>query len=129
MPEESSATTGDRHDNDVQQEARRREDRWWKGGLIAALVFLGLATLYNGIAYRKLTRAQQNLALSLTRQAYRPGPGPMGGIYGRSFAGQPYPPPYAGPWAYYGRPDWGWHRWHHQEQRHEGGQGGPSTPG
>ena len=130
MPEESSAAIGDRRDNDAQREARRREARWWKGGLIAALVFLGLATLYNGIAYRKLTRAQQNLALSLTRQAYRPGLGPMGSIYGQGFAGQPYPPPFAGPWAYYGRPGWGWHRWHHQEQRHEEGQGGgPSTPG
>ncbi len=126
MPEESSgAGTGERHDNDARREARWREARWWKGGLIAALVFLGLATLYNGVAFRRLTRAQQNLVLSLTRQPYRPGPGPMRPPYGQGFAGQPYPPPFPGPWAYHGRPGCGWH---HHEQPHEG-QGGPSAPG
>lgn len=128
MPEEAAAGTGDRHENDAQRNARRTEARWWKGGLIAAIVFLGLATLYNGIAYRRLTRAQQQLVLSLTRQSYRPGPGPMGLPYGPGFAGQPYPPPFPGPWPYYRQPGWGWHRWHDHEQEHDQGPSEPSTP-
>lgn len=126
MPEESTPSTGDR-ENDARREARRREARWWKGGLIAALVFLGLATLYNGIAFRRLVRSQQRLVLSLTAQRYRPGFGPMGPSYGPGFGGPPYPP-FPGPPPYYGRPGWGWHHWHQGQPRDEG-QGGPSAPG
>jgi hypothetical protein len=126
MPEESTAGTGDRHEIEARREARRREARWWKGGLIAALVFLGLATLYNGIAFRRLIRAQQRLVLS--GQRYRPGFGPMGPPYGQGFGGQPYPP-FPGSPPYYGGPGWGWHRWQHHGQPHDEGQGGPSAPG
>jgi len=137
MPEETTAPTEDRRDYDARREARRREERWLKGGLIAALVFLGLATLYNGAAYRRLARAQQHLALSLTRQPNRaPGFGPMAPPFGQGFSGQAYPPPFAGPWEYQGRPGWGCHHWHHhgQEQGHDEGQeqgpgpGAQSTP-
>jgi hypothetical protein len=127
MPEEISERAGDRHEN----EARLREARWWQGGLIAALVFLGLATIYNGIAYRRLTRAQQHLVVSLTRQPYRPALGPHEPFYGPGFAGEPYPP-FPGPWAY--GPGWGWRHehgqgCHHPEQQKEQHQGGQSSPG
>jgi hypothetical protein len=125
MPEETTTHTENQPENDARREARRREERWWKGGLIAALVFLGLATLYNGIAYRRLTRAQHQLVLSLTRQPYRPAFGPNAPPSGQGFSGHAYPPPFAGPWGYGGRPGWGCHRWHHheQEQGHDQGQG------
>jgi hypothetical protein len=80
MPEDSIEGTGDRHHNDARREARRRESRWWKGGLIAALVFLGLATLSNGIAYRRLARAQQKLTIALIRQAKQSRVVPMGSV-------------------------------------------------
>ncbi len=126
MPEESERA-GDRDEN----EARLREARWWQGGLIAALVFLGLATIYNGIAYRRLSRVQQRLAISLIRQTYRPALGPHESPYGPGFAGQPYPP-FPSPWAY--GPGRGWRHepgrgCEHQEQQKEQPQGGQSSPG
>jgi hypothetical protein len=80
MPEESIEGTVDRHHNDARREAWRRESRWWKGGLIAALVFVGLATLYNGIAYRRLARAQQRLTVAMIHQARRARFVPMGSV-------------------------------------------------
>jgi hypothetical protein len=123
MPEESIEGTGDRNHNDARREARRREQRWWKGGLIAALVFLGLATLYNGIAYRRLARAQQRFAMAVIRHLNRP-------TYGEGF-GQQFPPPFPGASPNYGRPGWGWHPYYpnEQEQPQKQAPGGQSAPG
>lgn len=131
MPEESGEGTGDRHDNDARREARRREERWWRGGLIAALVFLGLATLYNGIAYRRLARAQQKLTLSLTHQRNWPGLSPMGPLYGQGFGGRSFPPPFPGASPNYFRPGWGSRPCYprEQEQKQEQGPSAQSTPG
>jgi hypothetical protein len=123
MPEESIEGTGDRDHNNARREARRREERWWRGGLIAALVFLGLATLYNGIAYRRLARAQLKLTFALTHQLNRRGLRPMG-PYGQGFGGRPFPPPFPGASR-------GWHSCYPNEQEQQQKQipNGQSTPG
>jgi hypothetical protein len=130
MPEESIEGTGDRNHNDARREARRREQRWWKGGLIAALVFLGLATLYNGIAYRRLARSQQKLTFALIHRLNGRGLGPMG-PYGQGFGGRPFPPPFPGASPDYGRRGWGWHSCYPNEQEQQQKQvpNGQSTPG
>ena len=76
---------------------RRTEERLWRGGLIAALVFLALAIFYNGCASMRMARAQRHLFVALT-QPWRFGP--MGQPYWRGFGGQPYPSPPFGPWGY-----------------------------
>ena len=93
MPEESIEGAGDRHHNDARREARRRESRWWKGSLLATLMFVGLATLYNGIAYRRLVRAQQRLTIALIHQARQNRFVPMGSV----FVPLPGAPDYAAP--------------------------------
>jgi hypothetical protein len=80
MPEEIGEAPSDRYDRDARRDARRRESRWWRGGLIAALVFLGLATLFNGIAYRRFARTQQRLTIALIHQARRTRLVPMGSV-------------------------------------------------
>jgi hypothetical protein len=131
MAEEIDEGTGDRHDNGARREARRREERRWRGGLIAALVFLGLATLYNGIAYRRLARAQQKLTVALIRQINRSGHRPMGPLYGPGFGGRPFGLPFPGASPNYGRPEWGWHSGYPNEQEQQQKQvpSGQSTPG
>jgi hypothetical protein len=131
MPEESIEGTGDRNHNDARREARRREQRWWKGGLIAALVFLGLATLYNGIAYRRLVRAQQKLTFALMRQRDQSDLGHMGPLYRQGFGGRRFPIPLPGVSPNYGRPGWGWHPCYPNEQEQQQKQvpSGQSTPG
>src|SRR5579862_303917 len=131
MPEESIEGTGDRSHNDPRREARRREERWWKGGLIAALVFLGLATLYNEFAYRRLVRSQQRLTFAMMRQRNRPAPGPMGPFYGQGFGGRPFPMPFPGVLPNYVAPGWGQHPCYPNEQQQLEKQvpGGQSTPG
>jgi hypothetical protein len=121
MPEEIGGSTGDRPDNGARREARRREERRWRGGLIAALVFLGLATLYNGIAYRRLARAQQKLTVALIHQIKRRHR-PFGLLYGPGFGGRPFglPVPGASPNLYPGYPN---------EQEQKQVPGGQSTPG
>jgi hypothetical protein len=130
MPEESVEGTGARDHNDAQREARRREQRWWKGGLIAALVFLGLATLYNGIAYRRLARTQQKLTLALTHQINWRRIRPMG-PYAQGFAGRPFPIPFPGASANYNNPGSVWQPCypHEQEQKQEQVPGAQSSPG
>lgn len=130
MPEESIEGASDRHDNDALRAARRREQRWWKGGLIAALVFLGLATLYNGIAYRRLVRTQQKLTLTLTHQINWRRIRPMG-PYGQGFAGRPFPMPFAGASPNYGNPGSVWQPCypHEQGQKQEQVPGAQSSPG
>jgi hypothetical protein len=113
MPTEVSENTPDRSENSAAQEARLREARWWRGGLLAALVFIGLTTLYNGIAYRRLTRAQLRLAVALT-QRYQSRPLP----YGPGFSG-PSMLPFASPWQFYGPPPWAW--------RHHGPRAEPQS--
>jgi hypothetical protein len=121
MPEETGGSIGDRPDNGVRREARRREERRWRGGLIAALVFLGLATLYDGIAYRRLARAQQKLTVALIHQIKRRHR-PFGLLYGPGFGGRPFglPVPGASPNLYPGYPN---------EQEQKQVPGGQSTPG
>lgn len=69
--------TPDRNHHEVRTEAERVQERWWRAGLIAALVFFALAVLCNAIAYHKLARLQQQgLGLSLA-QSERPGWGPI----------------------------------------------------
>ena len=134
MGEEPSTGPTEKRDGNAWREARRREARWWRGGLIAAVVLLAVATLYNGVAYRRLARSQQNLVMSLARQSQtgfgpmgQPGPGPMEPPNLRSFGG-PYGP-FPGPWAF-GRGGCGWRR-HHREEREQGpgGQGREPGPG
>src|SRR5271155_3657318 len=108
MPEEIGESTGDRLDNGARRAARRREERRWRGGLIAALVFLGLAILYNGIAYRRLAKSQQKLTVALIHHINRRGYGPIGLLYGPGFVGRPFGPPLPGALPNYGRPDPGW---------------------
>jgi hypothetical protein len=129
MPEETIEGTGDRHNNDARREATQREQRWWKGGLIAALVFLGLATLYNGIAYRRLARTQQKLTLALTHQINWRGLTPMAPLYGQGL-GRPFPPPFPGASPNYRSPGSVWQPCypHEQEQKQEQVPSGPSTP-
>ncbi len=50
-------------------EDERSERIWWMAGLAAAVLFLILAALINGIAYWKLSEEQQSLALSLTKSS------------------------------------------------------------
>ena len=131
MPEEISEGTGDRHDNDARREARRREERRWRGGLIVALAFLGLATLYNGIAYRRLARAQQKHTVALIRQINRRGHRPVELLYGQGFGGRPFGLPFPGASPNYGRPDLGWYPGYPNEQEQPQKQvpSGQSTPG
>jgi hypothetical protein len=119
MPEEIGEGTGDRYDRDARRDARRRESRWWKGGLIAALVFLGLATLFNGIAYRRFARAQQRLTIALIHQAKRTRLVPMGSVL------VPFPGA-----ANYVAPGRGWNPGYPNEQEQQQKQvpSGQSTP-
>jgi hypothetical protein len=120
MPEEVREGEGSRGQpsgaNTAHEERLRViEARLWKGGLIAALVFVGFTTLYNGYAYRKLTRAQQRLAVALSQQALRPRPAPYGPFWGPGMGRWRFPPP-PGPGAFYGPPPYGqppsgWRGW------------------
>ena len=125
MPEEIGEGIGDRHDNGARRAARRREERRWRGGLIAALVFLGLAILYNGIAYRRLARAQQKLTVALIHHINRRGRGPIALLYGPGFVSPPFP----GALPNYGRPDPGWNPGYPNEQEQQKQvPSGQSTP-
>lgn len=127
MPEESVEGNDGRSHDDAPREHRRREQRLWRGGLIAALVFLGLATLYNGIEYRRLARTQQKLTLALIHKINERR---HLGVYGPGFGGPPFPPPFPGVSPNYG-PSWGWNPWYQgqQEQQQRRVPGGQSTPG
>jgi hypothetical protein len=50
-------------------EDERSERIWWMAGLAAAVLFLIVAALINGIAYWKLSMEQQTLALSLSKSS------------------------------------------------------------
>ena len=128
MPEEIGEGAGDRPENGSRREARRREERRWRGGLIAALVFLGLATLYNGIAYRRFARAQQKLAVALIRQTNRRDHRLIGLLYGSGSGGRPFALP--GALLNYGRPDPGLYQGYpnDQEQQQKQVPSGQSTP-
>lgn len=77
MTDKFVRATPDRNNDEVRTEAERGQERWWRAGLIAALVFFGLAVLCNAIAYHKLARLQQQgLGLSLA-QSGRSGWGPI----------------------------------------------------
>jgi Spy/CpxP family protein refolding chaperone len=88
----------------------------------------GLRDLYNGIAYRRLTRAQQRLALALTRQPYRRGPGPFGPRYGQGFVVSPHPPFPGRPWARCCPPGCGWHHTHWRGEQPPNEQFAPAGP-
>jgi hypothetical protein len=128
MPEEIGEGAGDRNDNSIRREARRREDRRWRGGLIAALAFLGLATLYNGIAYRRLARAQQKLTVALIHSIHRHGPRPIGLLYGPAFGSGRLVLPFPGASPNYGASDPGSYP-NEQEQQQKQVPNGQSTSG
>jgi hypothetical protein len=119
MPEEIGEGAGDRNDDRIRRETRRREERRWRGGLIAALVFLGLAILYNGIAYRRLARAQQKLTIAMIRQIHRRGHRPIGLLYGPAFGGGPFVLPSPGASSNYPRPDPGSYPGYPNEQEQQ----------
>ena len=107
--------------------AAQRENRWWRGGLIAALVLIALS-IFSAAHHR---HRMERLMLS------RMGPGQMGPGMGPGMMGpgprmMPYGPPPPPYWGYgpgpqggygYGSPPWMWH--HHHE---DGGQGPESEP-
>ena len=128
MPEEIGESAGDRNDNSIRRETRRREDRRWRGGLIAALAFLGLATLYNGIAYRRLARAQQKLTVALIHSIHRHGPRPIGLLYGPAFGSGRLVLPFPGASPNYGASDPGSYP-NEQEQQQKQVPNGQSTSG
>ncbi len=104
MPEESTSTPGQNDDAIRRLERRieslefatRQENRWWRGGLIAALVLVALSILIAGHH----------------RRHHCP---PMMGMRGwempHTMPYAPGPPPYYGPGGYYGPPPEGW-RYH-----------------
>jgi hypothetical protein len=53
----------------TQAQEERSERRWWYAGIAAAVLFLIVSALINGIAYWKLSEEQQVLALSLTKSS------------------------------------------------------------
>ena len=126
MPEETTSTPTPSDDRGPWGFDRMREQRWWRGGLIAAIVLLAFATLYNGASYRRLARSQQRLVFAMVHQS-RSGFGPMAegsGPFGppswQGYGPRAYGPaaPW-GPWAY-GRGGCG-HGWrHHQEEQQQG---------
>jgi hypothetical protein len=73
MAVEPSTGPTEKRDGNAWREARRREARWWRGGLIAAIVLLAVATLYNGIAYRRLARSLPIALIGSSRTSNRPG--------------------------------------------------------
>jgi hypothetical protein len=75
MTDKSVRAMPDPNHDEVRTEAEQGQERGWRAGLIAALVFFALAVLCNAIAYHKLARLQeQGLGLSLA-QSDRPGMG------------------------------------------------------
>lgn len=130
MPEESTSTPG-QNDDALRRLERRienieyaaeRENKWWRGGLIAALVLVALSILIAG-----------------HHRHHHPSPGMgmmgMTGMMGRSCEGprmMPYgpppPPPY---WGYgpgggnYGPPE----GWHHRQWNGPGPDGPPPPKG
>ncbi len=127
MAEEPASVPAERQERAAWREARLREARLWRGGLIAAIVLLALATLYNGAAYRRLARSQEMLAMSVARQSQPPfgpmgHPGPMWPQPG--FQGYGGPPPFAAPWAH---EHGGCGCRHHHEEEEE--EAPPAAPG
>lgn len=134
MPEESSSSesvanreTLERRLDRLEQEYLR-ENRWWRGGLIGALVLIAVAILVNGLHHR---RPQQMGSGPMAMQGpVIPGPYGMTGPMG-------YPPPPPPNWGYgygYG-PGPGWcHRgcpgdWRGRSWGGPGGTGGSGTDG
>lgn len=92
MPEETAAAAGGGQEDHINRRLDRLdqklmwEDRWWRGGLIAALVFIAIAILVAGLHPRR----RLNVTVSMAGAPWGPAT-PYGG-YG------PSPPP----------PAWGW---------------------
>jgi len=113
VPEESTSSPSPNDDAIRRLERRlealeyvaQTENRWWRGGLIAALVLVALSILI--LAHH---RHHPPPPFVMGRM----GPGMMGGE-----GMMPYgpPPPYWGPGPQsgygYGPPPWGWHHHHH----------------
>ena len=59
MPEETETAGGGRNEDYISRRLDRLEqklmweDRWWRGGLIAALLFIGIAILIAGHRHRR----------------------------------------------------------------------------
>jgi hypothetical protein len=91
MPEETSAANAREHyinqRLDRLEQKLAREDRWWRGGLIAALVFIGISILVAG-----------------HHRHHRRPPFPMWMTYGGAARIAPPPWYWNQPYGYYG---WG----------------------
>jgi hypothetical protein len=124
VPEESG-NPPNQHDETVRRLERRienleraadRENKWWRGGLIAALVLVALSILIAGHHRR-----------------HRPPPIGMGGPMGMQGWGGPRMMPYGPPpppnWGYGPGPGWGGpQNWHYHQWNgpgSDGPQGGP----
>ena len=110
MPEDTPTTAGGRDEDYINRRLDRLEqklmweDRWWRGGLIAALFFIGIAILVAGHHHRRppwppwmvYGPAAQYLpppwgmGLPGGCGGYEAGPGPWGG--GRQQMPPPPPP-------------------------------------
>jgi hypothetical protein len=141
MPEEgvttdspSSAETLQRRLDRLEQDYMR-ENRWWRGGLITALVALAIVILVGAFHHRPLP---PELGLMAMR-----GPMSMAGPMGmqgpmdyRAYPGY-WPPPPPPPWAYGYGPGYGYgsgggcdrHGWNRPGDRGPGGPDGPGAGG
>jgi hypothetical protein len=90
MPEKSTSPGGSRPEELLYRriEHLERENRWWRGGLIAALVFIGLMILEGGHHRRHIDVVVAMPPSPMRRPYWGYGPGP-------------YPPPPPG-WGGYG---------------------------
>jgi hypothetical protein len=120
VPEESIGTPGPNDDAIRRLERRleafelaaQTENRWWRGGLIAALVLIALSILV--AAHHRHRRPHMEMGAGWQGQRmmpYGPPPPPNWG-YGSG--------PQGGYGGYYGPPPWAGH--HHHD---DGGPGGP----
>jgi hypothetical protein len=140
VPEESIGTPGPNDDAIRRLERRleafelaaQTENRWWRGGLIAALVLLAFAIL---VAAHHRHRAERFMLSRMGSGQMAPG---QMGMPGPEWQGQgprmmPYGPPPPPNWGYgpgpqggygeyYGPPPWARHH-HHDDD----GQGGPDS--
>jgi hypothetical protein len=108
MPEETGAAGSEREDQinrrlDRLEQKLAWEERWWRGGLIAALVFIGISILVAGLHRHRGQLPVPPWMAYGTAGPYAPPPpwywGPPGayGYYGWGPGGRPPTPPSAPP--------------------------------
>jgi len=124
MPEEDVKTDGPTRSEELVRRLDRleqeymRENRWWRGGLIAALVFVSIAILIGAFHHPRTLRIFGPIAMG--------GPAGMPGPTGYpGYGPQPPPPP---PWVYGYGPGYGYGQGYGWE-RHGGSAPGDHNPG